>query len=253
MTQVESAVASATVPTHAASGRSRRATRVLDPIRLSAGRAFGRVGRDASAVGTPASGFPKCGARSNLMRMNDVSEVSDESLMLAYAAGDAAAFERLYLRHRSRLYRFLARQLHGNGALADEMFQDVWQRVITARESWRPDAAFTTWLFRIAHNRLADHWRSLQYRPPAPDDADERTARVPDFDTPEQQLSEFEERRRLKMALDELPEEQREVVLLRLEQELTLEEIGEVTGVGRETVKSRLRYAMDKLRARLNA
>ena len=76
---------------------------------------------------------------------------------------------------------------------------------------------------------------------------------MPDHDTPERQLSEFEERRRLQMALDELPDEQREVVLLRLEQELSLEEIGEMTGVGRETVKSRLRYAMDKLRQRLNA
>ena len=80
---------------------------------------------------------------------------------------------------------------------------------------------------------------------------DERTARIPDHDTPERTLSEFEQRRRLQLALDELPAEQREVLLLRLEQELTLEEIGAITGVGRETVKSRLRYAMDKLRARL--
>lgn len=199
-----------------------------------------------------ATGFTKRGLPLNLTHMNDVAEVSDESLMLAYAAGDAAAFERLYQRHRGKLYRFLARQLHGNGALADEFFQDVWQRVITARQSWKPEAAFSTWLYRIAHNRLADHWRALQHRPPAPHDADERTERVPDEDTPERQLSQFEERRRLQLALDELPEEQREVVLLRLEQELSLEEIGEMTGVGRETVKSRLRYAMEKLRQRLN-
>ena len=199
-----------------------------------------------------ATGFTKPAAALTLIRMNDVAEVSDESLMLAYAAGDAAAFERLYHRHRGKLYRFLARQLHGNGALADELFQDVWQRVIAARKGWKPDAAFSTWLYRIAHNRLADHWRALQHRPPAPEDGDERAARVPDPDTPERQLTEFEERRRLRLALDALPEEQREVVLLRLEQDLSLEEIGEITGVGRETVKSRLRYAMDKLRQRLN-
>ena len=199
-----------------------------------------------------AAGFTPRAATLNLHAMNDVAEVSDESLMLAYAAGDVAAFERLYQRHRGKLYRFLARQLHGNGALADEFFQDVWQRVISARQGWKPDAAFSTWLYRIAHNRLADHWRALQHRPPAPHDADERTERMPDHDTPERQLSEFEERRRLQLALDELPEEQREVILLRLEQELSLEEIGEMTGVGRETVKSRLRYAMDKLRQRLN-
>jgi RNA polymerase sigma factor (sigma-70 family) len=189
----------------------------------------------------------------NLPPMNDAAagEPSDESLMLAYAAGRVAAFEQLYARHRGPLYRFLARQLR-NDALADELFQDIWQKVIAARASWRPEAAFSTWLFRIAHNRLNDHWRALKHRPPAPADADERTAQVPDPHTPERTLSEFEQRRRLQMALDELPEDQREVLLLRLERELTLEEIGEITGVGRETVKSRLRYAMDKLRARLN-
>ncbi len=175
---------------------------------------------------------------------------SDESLMLAWAAGDVRAFEDLYARHRVRLYRFLLRQLR-DGPTADELFQDIWQKVIAAREGWRPEASFGTWLYRIAHNRLADHWRARQHRPPAPDDADERCAQVPDPDTPERQLSEFEQRRRLQLALDGLPPEQREVVLLRLEQELTLEEIGEITGVGRETVKSRLRYAMDKLRANL--
>jgi len=76
--------------------------------------------------------------------------------------------------------------------------------------------------------------------------------RVPDPSTPERELSEFEQRRRLQLAMEELPEEQREVLILRLEQELSLEEIGAITGVGRETVKSRLRYAMDKLRQRLN-
>ncbi len=177
------------------------------------------------------------------------AEPSDEALMLAYGAGDVAAFEQLYGRHRDRLYRFLLRQLRDT-ALADELFQDVWQRLITARERWQPDAPFGTWLYRIAHNRLADHWRALQHRPPAPIDADARTERIPDDDTPERTLSEFEQRRQLQLALDALPPEQREVLLLRLEQDLTLEEIGEITGVGRETVKSRLRYAMDKLRTR---
>ena len=203
----------------------------------------------------PRAGFTLPGGGRNLSPVNDLAaasplETRDESLMLAYAAGDVAAFETLYGRHRLRLYRFLVRQLR-DGALADELFQDIWQKVIAARASWTPDALFSTWLYRIAHNRLADHWRALQYRPPAPEDAEERTTRVPDPDTPERQLSDFEQRRQLQLALDELPPEQREVIVLRLEQELSLEEIGEVTGVGRETVKSRLRYAMDKLRARL--
>lgn len=180
----------------------------------------------------------------------DMPDSSDEALMLAWVAGDAGAFERLYARHRLKLYRYLLRQLRDN-ALADECFQDVWQKVIAARTGWRPDAGFATWLYTIAHHRLGDHWRALKHRPATPADADERLARLADATTPERVLSDFERRRELQLALDELPREQRDVLLLRLEQELSLEEIGEVTGVGRETVKSRLRYAMDKLRARL--
>lgn len=179
------------------------------------------------------------------------AEPTDEDLMKAYGAGDAAAFETLYSRHRGPLFRFMLRQLREH-ATAEEMYQDVWQRVITARERYRPEAKFSTWLYQIAHNRLTDHWRAQSHRPVAPEDATERAEREPDPQTPERQLSAFEERRRLQLALEELPADQRETVLLRLEQELSLEEIGRITGVGRETVKSRLRYAMDKLRSRLN-
>jgi len=177
--------------------------------------------------------------------------IDDETLMQRWASGDMTAFEHLYGRHRGRLYRFLLRQLR-DPALTDELFQDIWQRVIAARQGWKPEAAFTTWLYRIAHNRLNDHWRAQKHRPAAPSDAEVRTAHLVDPDDPERQLSQFEQRRQLQRALDELPEDQREVLLLRLEQELSLEEIGRITGAGRETVKSRLRYAMDKLRARLN-
>src|SRR5690606_1014487 len=129
-------------------------------------------------------GFTRAGAGLTLLLVNEAApasdpEPSDEALMLAYGGGDVAAFEALYGRHRLRLYRFLLRQLR-DPALADELFQDVWQKLIAARASWTPEAAFATWLYRIAHNRLTDHWRALRHRPPAPADADERTARVPD-------------------------------------------------------------------------
>lgn len=209
---------------------------------------------DLQACLSPTRRFPQPPPALTLRVMNDAEPVlndptraSDERLMLAWADGGTAAFEQLYARHRVRLFRFLVRQLRDQ-PLAEELFQDVWQKVITARGGWKPDAPFGVWLYRIAHNRLADHWRALKHRPPAPDDSDERAARIPDPDTPERNLSEFERRRALQLALDALPPEQREVLLLRLEQELTLEEIGAITGVGRETVKSRLRYAMDKLR-----
>lgn len=175
---------------------------------------------------------------------------ADEALMLAWAGGDLAAFEALYARHRGPLFRFLLGQVRDR-PLAEELFQDVWQRVIGARAGWRPEAAFGTWLYRIAHNRLNDHWRALRHRPSAPVDAERRTLEVADPDTPEGLAHREEATARLHEALAELPDEQREAVLLRLQRELSLEEIGELTGVGRETVKSRLRYAMDKLRARL--
>ena len=179
------------------------------------------------------------------------AEPTDEELMLAYGVGDAAAFEMLYSRHRGPLFRFMLHQVREHGT-AEELYQDVWQRVISARERYQPEAKFSTWLFQIAHNRLTDHWRARQHRPASPLDAVERAEREADAQTPERQLSAFEERRRLQLALQELPADQREVVLLRLEQELSLEQIGQITGVGRETVKSRLRYALDKLRLRLN-
>lgn len=196
-------------------------------------------------------GFAPAPPARTLLRMNGAADSSDEMLMLAWVGGDASAFELLYARHRGPLYRFLLRQLR-EPSLADELFQDVWQRVIGARQGWKPDAAFRTWLFRIAHNRLNDHWRASRHRPPAPADGDERANRQPDPSNPERELSEFEQRRHLQRAIEALPDEQRAVVLLRLEQDLSLDEIGTITGCGRETVKSRLRYAMDKLRAGLN-
>ena len=208
------------------------------------------LSRPAMPLTGRCDGFTAASSARTLLAMNSGADPGDDVLMLAWTGGDTAAFELLYGRHRGPLYRFLLRQTR-NQALADEFFQDTWQRVIAARAGWTPDAAFRTWLFRIAHNRLNDHWRGLKHRPPTPADGDERAARVPDPSTPERELSNFEQRRRLQRAIEELPAEQREVVLLRLEQELSLDEIGAITGVGRETVKSRLRYAMDKLRARL--
>lgn len=204
----------------------------------------------AASLRPSVTGYAPSQAGLTLSPVDTAALPTDEALMLAWAGGDLPAFQALYERHRRRLHGFLVRQLHDPG-LAEEMFQDVWQRVIAARAGWQPEAAFSTWLFRIAHNRLNDHWRAARHRPPAPADAEARVEAVVDGHTPESELSGFEQRRRVQQAMDALPPDQREVLLLRLEQELSLEEIAQVTGVGRETVKSRLRYAMDKLRAGL--
>lgn len=178
---------------------------------------------------------------------------TDEELMLAYAGGDLLAFEQLYQRHRGTVYRFLLRSLRQR-ADADELFQETWSRAVAARARYRVEAKFTTWLLQIAHNLLVDRYR--RERPQA--SIEETEAVFNRLDTPEEEqpdrvLSEFEQRRRLQIALEELPEEQRVTFLLRMENGLGLEEISEVTGVGRETVKSRLRYALARVRARFES
>ena len=176
---------------------------------------------------------------------------SDEDLMLAYARGDALAFDALYARVRGMLYRFILRSVPDR-AVAEELFQDTWSRAIDARLRYRVEAKFTTWLLQIAHNLIVDHLRRL--RPQAEAAEAERIFAqldAPEHERPEQTLSDFEQRRRLQIALDALPDEQRVAFLLRMESGLGLDEIARITGTGHETVKSRLRYAFARLRERL--
>ena len=180
------------------------------------------------------------------------AEITDEALMMAYGQGDVRAFEALYARHRGTLYRFLLRSMRER-TNADELFQETWSRVIAARTRYQPQAKFTTWLLQIAHNLLIDQQR--RRRPQAGAEETEevfRTLDAPEDERPERVLSEFEQRRRLQLALEELPEEQRVAFLLRMESGLGLDEIAAVTGAGQETVKSRLRYALAKIRQKFS-
>jgi RNA polymerase sigma-70 factor (ECF subfamily) len=179
-----------------------------------------------------------------------MDEDSDEELMLRYGAGEDAAFAVLYARHRVRLLRYLAR-LVGNQAVAEELYQDTWERVIAARGRYRPSARFLAWIFRIAHHLAIDRLRRAQ----ATVDAEEALLDFPSRpgDDPALGLDDEQRRRRLLECIDRLPPEQRSVLLLRAEGELTLEEIAANLGTGRETIKSRLRYALAKLRAALGS
>lgn len=174
---------------------------------------------------------------------------TDEALMLAYRDGEAAAFEGLYGRWRVRLYRYLAHQAPTH---ADELFQDVWMRVVGARSNYEVAARFSTWLFRIAHNRLMDHYRSRArtiielYEDPEDDPPEDPPA--PAQDQPQVMLERKELAKAILAALAELPEPQREAFLLAEEGGMGVSEIADATGVGRETAKSRLRYAYDRLR-----
>jgi len=177
---------------------------------------------------------------------------SDEELMLRYRGGDAGAFDELYGRHKGPVFRYLRRQT-GNAAVAEELFQDVWMRIINARMEYEAQARFTTWLYTIAHNRLLDHLRSAQRAVLTSfDDALETVAAFPAADPPPEQTIERKElAARLLAALAALPPPQREAFLLQQEGGLTVEEIARATGVERETAKSRLRYAVAKLRENL--
>lgn len=175
---------------------------------------------------------------------------ADETLMLRYGAGDTDAFARLYARHKGPLYRYLLRQC-GQPAVAEELFQDVWLKLIAARTGYAVQAKFTTWLYRLAHNRLVDHYRANTRRLPVScaDDCPEwAEVPAPAEAQPENQVDRRQQAECLLRLLDELPEAQREAFLLKAEAGLSLEAIAQATGTGRETVKSRLRYALVRLR-----
>jgi RNA polymerase sigma-70 factor (ECF subfamily) len=191
-------------------------------------------------------------------RLPDQDHRTDEGLMLAYKDGDAAAFEVLYGRWRRPLFRYVAHQCGQNGA-SDELFQDIWLRVVNARLHYEPAAKFATWLFRIAHNRLVDHWRSVNRTPIVDlsnqdgEDIDFTEALpAPDDDRPDRRAERKALAERIVTAVQSLPDVQRETFLLSEDGDMTLEEIASVMNVGRETVKSRLRYALGKLRQELS-
>lgn len=178
---------------------------------------------------------------------------TDEALMLRYRDGDAGAFDVLYGRHKGGVYRFLLRQLR-DAAIAEELFQDVWINLINARERYEVQAKFTTWLYRIAHNRLIDHVRRQGDRQfvslHGSDDDDDPPLEIADAPTnnPETRQWATQQLERLVELVESLPAVQREAFLLHHEGELNVDGIAEATGVNRETAKSRLRYALNKLR-----
>src|SRR5262245_7717891 len=169
----------------------------------------------------------------------------DEELMLAYRDGDAGAFETLYARHRGALYRFMLRSLKDR-PIAEELFQEAWIRVIEARDRYAPSARFTTWLYTIAHNLMVDHWRRKGLS--LVELNDEHAS----GDDPERNAGVRESAARFLQALEALPPAQREAFLLHEEAGMSVAEIAAATGTNAEAAKSRLRYAMAKLKAAID-
>ena len=171
--------------------------------------------------------------------------LEDTALMLRYQDGDLAAFETLYHRHNDALYRYLLR-LCLNRHTAEDLFQEAWGKVIRSRDRYRPTARFTTYLFRLAHNCFIDHCRrNKRHTAEVASDLDDAKSNEAG---PDEHVERILARRQLNQALATLPDEQRDVFLLYEEGGLTVDEIALVTGVNRETAKSRLRYANAKLR-----
>jgi RNA polymerase sigma factor (sigma-70 family) len=183
-----------------------------------------------------------------------LSQESDEDLMARFARGDAAAFEHLYRRHESRVFRYLHRNLR-NEAGANDLMQEVWFAVVRNAVSYQPTARFTTWLFTIAHHRMVDMIRAssrLQSLDAGAADSEgasllDSLAADPKLEPPAEVQSQHEVTALLN-AVAQLPSEQRSAFLLQAEGELSVEEIAAATGSSFETVKSRLRYARAKLR-----
>jgi RNA polymerase sigma factor (sigma-70 family) len=182
--------------------------------------------------------------------------------MLAFARGDAQAFDLVFERHRSWLLRFLRGKLRAAGLsgeeLAEDIAQDTWMTIVRTSAEYQPSARFTTWLFHIAQQRLVDQLRKLGVNLARTQSLDDENELEGDRNVDESALADlsadpaniFEHRAlltRFASALEALPSEQSEVFMLVAEGGMSLPEVSSALALPLETVKSRLRYARAKL------
>lgn len=186
----------------------------------------------------------------------------DADLMLAFRGGDARAFEQLVARHQRGIYNFILRSVRDRPR-AEELLQEVFLRVVRAKDRYERTAKFTTWIYAIARNLCVDESRRARFRKHKSLDAKRpgrdgeeggnMLSRLPSPDVPTDEAADAPTlRKRMTAAIDALPDEQREVFLLRQVSGLSFREIGETLGVPENTIKSRMRYALEKLREHLH-
>jgi len=190
-----------------------------------------------------------------------VTTESDETLVARFQAGDRAAFAVLVRRHQGPLYHFAFRQLRSQPA-AEDVVQEAFVRVVQNAADFKNEARFTTWVYTITRNLCIDQLRKRAHRKhPSLDEArgDEKDGRtlgelVADkkSDT-ERQAVGSEMKEHIARAVAKLPDDQREVFLMREVSNLPFKEIAEITGVPENTVKSRMRYALERLQEALGA
>jgi RNA polymerase sigma-70 factor (ECF subfamily) len=192
--------------------------------------------------------------------MSALRDESDESLMGRYQRGEVRAFEVLLTRHRGPIYTFVYRFV-GDKAQAEDVLQEVFLRVIKGAAAYQRSAKFTTWLYTIARNLCVDAARRAKHRRmPSLDQPVDRSesdgASLGDFvpdkgPAVDRQAIGTELRGRIERAVARLGDEQREVFVMREVLNLPFKEIADITGVPENTVKSRMRYALEKLREEL--
>lgn len=171
------------------------------------------------------------------------SERTDDQLHAAYVAGDQAAFEQLYLRHKGPLYRYIKGQL--NHAAADDVYQETWRKVIDNADRYVAQGKFASYLFSMAHNAVMD-WHRTQQRFVDMADDDRESAEAPD------QVADTAELREILMrALKRLPIAQRSAWIMQKESGFSHAELAQICGTSTEGIKSRLRYANTQLKQAL--
>lgn len=190
------------------------------------------------------------------------SDATDEMLMVRYQRGDREAFAELVRRYRTPIYNFIIRQLRRPG-IPEDLTQDVFLRVVQNAADFKHEARFSTWLYTIARNLCIDELRKLSHRrhpsldrPARGDDEGRPLVESIADDHPrasvERTAAASEVGVRIVAAVESLPGEQREVFLLRQLGHLPFKDIAHITGVGENTVKSRMRYALDRLQEALS-
>ena len=170
---------------------------------------------------------------------------SDSDLMVQVRQGQVAALGELFERHHAALYRFCLRMTRNRGE-SEDLVQDVFMRMLKHKDSFNPDAGFSPWMYRIAHNVAVDHIRRRAVRAPQPEeDLEARPAELPLAD---EQVAEREQAGLVRRALMELPADRREVLLLSRYELKSYEEVAEALGVTVGTVKTRIHRAVKQLR-----
>lgn len=183
---------------------------------------------------------------------------SNEALMLRFRDGETRAFEILLQRHQRSIHDFILRSVGTyNTAVAEDLTQETFLRVVKQASTYEQRAKFTTWLFTLARNLCIDHSRRMKHRrarslDQQDDEGHSLLDRTANKDLAvDRRVISSQLQQRLMQAIDSLPDDQREVFLLREHADLGFKEIAEVVGINENTVKSRMRYALEKLRALL--